>query len=195
MNYVLSPYGDGIVAAGTVVNRIVPVAFGIIFSLSGALGPIIGQNFGARNFPRVRRALKDGLMFAVAYTLATSLILFLMRGPIINAFHIAGRAAELVDFFCTWIAVSWALIGSLFVASAAFNNLGKPIYATWINWGRATLGTVPFALLGGRIAGPEGIMVGTAVGGAVFGLGAMVLANALVNRLSGAASVTDSNAA
>jgi Na+-driven multidrug efflux pump len=196
MNYAFSPYGDAIVAAGTVVNRVVPVAFGVIFSLSGAVGPIIGQNFGAKNFPRVRRALKDGLIFAVAYTLATSLILFLMRKPIIDAFHIAGRAAELVDFFCTWIAVSWALVGFLFVASAAFNNLGKPIYATWTNWGRATLGTVPFAMLGAHLAGPEGIMIGTAVGGAVFGLGAMILANALVNRLSGAApSGSGSNAA
>ena len=172
MTYVFAPYGDAVIAGGTVVNRVVPVAFGMIFSLSGAVGPIIGQNFGAKNFQRVKRALRDGLAFAILYAAATSLILFLLRHRLIAAFHIEGRAAELVDFFCTWIAISWALMGGLFVASAAFNNLGKPIYSTWTNWGRATLGTIPFAIAGGAMAGPEGVLVATAIGGGLFGLGA-----------------------
>ena len=188
MTYVMAPYGNAVVAGGTVVNRVVPVAFGVVFSLSGAVGPIIGQNFGAKNFPRVKRALRDGLAFAVIYSTVTSLILFVLRNELIAAFHIEGRAAELVGFFCTWIAISWALMGGLFVASAAFNNLGKPVYATLTNWGRATLGTIPFAIAGaawaGVARGPEGIMVGTAIGGAVFGLGTMLLAYRLVNQLS-----------
>ena len=187
MNYIFAPYGDEIVTAGTVVNRVVPVAFGVIFSLSGAVGPIIGQNFGAKNFPRVKRALRDGLTFAVLYSVVTSLILYLMRHQLIAVFHISGRAAELVDFFSTYIAVSWALLGGLFVAAAAFNNLGKPTYSTWTNWGRATLGTIPFALLGGTYAGAEGILVGTALGGAIFGLGAMIMAYQLVNKISASA--------
>ena len=184
MNHVFAPYGDEIVTAGTVVNRVVPVAFGVIFSLSGAVGPIIGQNFGAKNFPRVKRTLRDGLTFAVLYSVATSLILYFLRHQLIAAFHISGRAAELVDFFSTYIAVSWALLGGLFVAAAAFNNLGKPIYSTWTNWVRATLGTIPFAMIGGAYAGAEGIMVGTALGGAICGLAAMVLAYRMVGRLS-----------
>ncbi len=184
MNHVFAPYGDEIVTAGTVVNRVVPVAFGVIFSLSGAVGPIIGQNFGAKDFPRVKRTLRDGLTFAVLYSVATSLILYVLRHELIAAFHISGRAAELVDFFSTYIAVSWALLGGLFVAAAAFNNLGKPIYSTWTNWVRATLGTIPFAMIGGAYAGAEGIMVGTALGGAICGLAAMVLAYRMVGRLS-----------
>ena len=187
MNHIFAPYGDEIVTAGTVVNRVVPVAFGVIFSLSGAVGPIIGQNFGAKNFPRVKRTLRDGLAFAVLYSVVTSLILYLLRNQLIAAFHISGRAAELVDFFSTYIAVSWALLGGLFVAAAAFNNLGKPIYSTWTNWVRATLGTIPFAMIGGAYAGAEGIMVGTAIGGAICGLAAMVLAYRMVDRLSASA--------
>ncbi len=40
-----------------------PVAFGVLFALSGALGPIVGQNFGAGRIDRVRRAFLDGLIF------------------------------------------------------------------------------------------------------------------------------------
>jgi putative MATE family efflux protein len=187
MNYAMAPYGDEIVAAGTVVNRVVPVAFGVVFALSGAVGPIIGQNFGAKNFSRVKRTLRDGLVFATIYSVVMAFLLFLLSGKIIEAFHVTGRAAELVSFFTTWISVSWAFIGGLFVASAAFNNLGKPVYSTWANWGRATLGTVPFAILGAAWAGPAGIMVGTAIGGALFGLGAMIMAYRLVHKISASA--------
>ncbi len=184
MTYALSPYGDAVVAGGTVINRVVPVVFGVIFSLSGAVGPIIGQNFGAKNFDRVRRTLRDGLVFAILYAVVASAILFVFRNQLIGAFHVMGRAAELVIFFTTYIAVSWALMGGLFVASAAFNNLGKPIYSTAWNWGRATLGTVPFAILGAMWGGAEGIMVAAAVGGALFGLGSMLMAYRLVGNLS-----------
>ncbi|MDE2384508.1 MAG: MATE family efflux transporter [Alphaproteobacteria bacterium] len=189
MTYVFAPFGDAVITGATVVNRVVPVAFGVIFSLSGAVGPIIGQNFGARNFPRVKRALRDGLAFAILYAAAMSLVLYLLRHKLIGAFHIEGRAAELVDFFCTWIAISWALLGGLFVASAAFNNLGKPVYSTLTNWGRATVGTIPFAMLGAALAGPEtapeGILIGISIGGGLFGLGSMWLAYALVAQVSG----------
>ena len=185
MNYAMAPYGDAIVAAGTVVNRVVPVAFGVVFALSGAVGPIIGQNFGAKNFPRVKRTLRDGLIFAIIYSSVMAILIFLLHDKIIAAFHVTDRAADLVRFFTTWIAASWAFIGGLFVASAAFNNLGKPVYSTWANWGRATLGTIPFAIAGAAWGGPEGIMVGTAIGGAIFGLGAMIVAYRLVNKISG----------
>ena len=107
-------------------GRIVPVAFGIIFSLSGSVGPIIGQNFGARAYGRVRRTLTDGLIFATFYTLVTSLVLFLLRHEIAALFSAGGRTIDLVLFFCTFIAGSWAFAGAQFVASAAFNNLGHP---------------------------------------------------------------------
>ena len=48
-------FGDQAVAGWTIVARLVPVAFGVLFALSGAIGPIIGQNFGARAFSRIRR--------------------------------------------------------------------------------------------------------------------------------------------
>ena len=54
MTSVLAPYGDEAVAANAIITRLVPVAFGFVFALSAAVGPIIGQNLGARNIGRVR---------------------------------------------------------------------------------------------------------------------------------------------
>ncbi|MEP4431291.1 MAG: MATE family efflux transporter [Hyphomicrobiales bacterium] len=61
----ISSYGDDAVAGWAVVGRIIPVAFGAIFALSGAIGPILGQNFGAREFDRVREAMRDALLLTI----------------------------------------------------------------------------------------------------------------------------------
>jgi putative MATE family efflux protein len=181
--YAVAPYGTEAVSASAIIGRIVPVAFGIIFALSGAVGPIIGQNFGARNFPRVRQALWDGLTFAGIYTLVASALLFVFRNQIADAFLASGQTRTLILFFCTFIGVTWAFAGAQFVANAAFNNLGRPALSTAFNWGKATLGTVPFALAGGMMAGVEGIMAAIGVGSIVFGIASVAAASRIVSKL------------
>ena len=51
---IFSRFGDTTVAAFAIMDRVTPVAFGVLFALSGAVGPIMGQNFGAKLFGRVR---------------------------------------------------------------------------------------------------------------------------------------------
>jgi putative MATE family efflux protein len=181
--YAVAPFGTEAVAASAIIGRIVPVAFGIIFALSGSVGPIIGQNFGARDFGRVRQTLYDGLRFSAIYTLLTSGLLFLFRHPLAEAFLASGRTKELILFFCSYVAVSWAFAGAQFVANAAFNNLGRPGLSTWTNWGKATIGTVPFAMAGSQLFGPEGIIAGIAVGSIFFGIISVVMAYRMVGHL------------
>ena len=71
------------------------------------------------------------------------------------------------------------------MANAAFNNLGHPLLSTLFNWGRATLGTIPFVAIG-RAYGPGGVLAGQALGSLVFGLAAMVVAFRITARLGGA---------
>jgi putative MATE family efflux protein len=183
MTYAVAPFGNEAVAASAIVGRIVPVAFGMIFSLSGSVGPIIGQNFGARDFGRVRQTLYDGMRFSAVYTVITSLILYLGRHQLADVFLAAGRTKDLIVFFCTFIAISWAFAGAQFVANAAFNNLGRPALSTYVNWAKATIGTIPFAMVGGAYAGAEGIMAGIAVGAVIFGIASVMLAYKIVGGL------------
>ena len=65
-----------------------------------------------------------------------------------------------MQFFCQLSGFIWFFVGLLFVANASFNNLGYPLLSTFFNWGRATLGMIPFAYLGAQIGGPKGALVG-----------------------------------
>ena len=97
-------FGDGAVAGWAIIGRIVPVAFGVIFALSGAVGPIIGQNFGARRFDRLKSTMRDSLTVTIVYVLAVWALLALFAGPIAALFGATGMARELIVFFCLFVA-------------------------------------------------------------------------------------------
>ena len=166
----MSEYGQDAVAGMAIISRMTPVAFGVIFALSGAVGPIMAQNFGAGLFDRVHRAFRDGLVFTAIVAAVVSLALFLLRGPLEMLFNLQGEARTLVFLFAGPLSLLWFFNGVIFVGNAAYNNLGKPFYSTSVNWGRHTLGTIPFIMLGSAWFGASGVLIGQSVGGVIFGL-------------------------
>jgi putative MATE family efflux protein len=178
----MSHFSDSAVAGWAVVGRIIPIAFGPIFSLSSAIAAIIGQNLGAREFNRVRATLNGGLGFAASFSAVAWLFLALAAPILVDLFKATGEAAALIVFFCRWLAPLFVFFGTLFVCNAACNALGRPQLATALNWGRATFGTVPFVTLG-SYWGSEGVLVGHMLGGIAFGIGAVLVVHRLIVQL------------
>jgi putative MATE family efflux protein len=180
---VVARYGETVIAASATIDRLVPVAFGGLFALSGAIGPILGQNWGAGRYDRMRRTLRDGIVFTAAYVGAVWLLLVGVRHLLVMAFKATGPGADLLLFFCLVSGPMWFFIGLLFLANASFNNLGFPLLSTLFNWGRATIGTMPLAVIGARYAGPQGAIAAIGAGAFLFGTAAIATAFWTVRRL------------
>jgi putative MATE family efflux protein len=171
----IAAFGDGAVAGWAIIGRLIPVAFGVIFSLSGAVGPILGQNYGAKLYHRLFETMRDALIFTTLYVLVVWGLLALFADGIAGIFRAEGEAYDLVVFFCLFASASFLFNGALFVANAAFNNLGFPFYSTILNWGRSTLGVIPFVWLGAHWYGATGVIAGWALGAVVFGIASVFL--------------------
>jgi len=172
-NYVLTSviagFGDGAVAGWAVVSRLTVLAFGGLFALSGAIGGIFGQNYGAEQFDRVRRTYRDSLLFCLVYTLAAWALLAALTGVITRAFGLGEEALHVVAAFTTLAAGGWVFTGGLFVANAAFNSLGRPVGATLLNWTRDGLLLWPLAWGASRQFGASGAIYGQAIASALAG--------------------------
>jgi Na+-driven multidrug efflux pump len=143
--------------------------------LSGAVGPIIGQNYGAERMDRVKETLNNSLIVTTVYTLAVCTILYFAQDLIVSMFSLQGDAQVIVAAFCTYVAISFIFNGAQFVANTSFNNLGKPLYSTALNLGKATLGTLPFVHFGALWYGALGVLYGQALGTVVFGIIAIIV--------------------
>ncbi len=178
----MSKFGPDAVAGMAVIGRMTPVAFSVVMALSGAIGPIIGQNYGAGRMDRVEQAFLDALKFVAIYVLFITGVLLVFREAIAGVFGAENLARSLIFLFCFPVALSSFFNGAIFVASASFNTLGRPAYATWLNWGQNTLGTWPFVVAGGLVWSAPGVLVGQAVGSVFFALIAIWIGYSLINN-------------
>lgn len=182
VTHAIAAYGDGAVAGWAIIGRITPVAFGAIYALSGSVGPILGQNYGAQSSGRMREVLTLSLMTVAGFTSVAWLLMALFASPLADAFRAGPESRELIVVFCRWLSPLFLFLGALFIANAVFNTLGRAHFSTALNWGRATLGTVPFVLIGGSLGGAQGVIAGNLFGGIVFGIVAVVLAYRLIDQ-------------
>ncbi|WP_088622022.1 MATE family efflux transporter [Oceanicola sp. 22II-s10i] len=158
----MADFGDSATAALGVVLRLTVLVFGGIFALSGAIGGILGQNYGGGQLDRVAQAYKDALIYCIGYTLVAWIALASMSGPLARGFGLSPEGAEVMHFFTFYMAPALAFTGALYVANAAFNNLGRPISATIANWIRDGLLTWPLAFGLGAAYGANGVLMGQA---------------------------------
>ena len=111
----------------TYVHRISPpargrltwanVRFGAIFALSGTVGPILGQNFGAGSFTRVRDVLTHSLLVTAAFTGLAWVILFVLAWPLTDAFDVHGETADLIVFYCRALSPVFVFLGAVLLGA------------------------------------------------------------------------------
>lgn len=166
----MAKYGDSAMAAIAVIGRIVFVAFGVVYALSGAVGPIVGQNYGAKLMLRVRGTHLDAMIFAFASVVFASGLLYVAQDWLVIQFHLSGEAAHLVKLFCTGVSLLFVFDAVIFSTNATFNSIGKPYYATATNYARVLLGVIPLTWLGAQFYHAEGVLIGSMLGTGLIAL-------------------------
>jgi Na+-driven multidrug efflux pump len=110
-------------------------------------------------------------------------------------FNAEGIARELIYLFCGPLSLAWIFNGIIFIGNASYNNLGHPFYSTWVNWGRNTLGIIPFVYLGAQYWGAAGVLIGQMAGGIFVAIASYILAERLMKKAEKNQISSDSDAA
>ena len=154
-----------------------------MFALSAAVGPIAGQNFGAKRIDRVYLTLTESVRFVVIYCVVICSLLWLIQPILVPLFNASEEANQLVHLFCSGVSVMFVFNGITFATNALFNNLGAAHYSTILNLLKATVGTIPFVAAGVWWGGAEGALWGLFAGSAVIGLLGLWVALRLIKQL------------
>ncbi|MAS43451.1 MAG: multidrug transporter [Rhodobacteraceae bacterium] len=180
----ISGYGAGYVAGWAVGSRMTVLAFAGVFSLSSAIGGIVGQNYGAGRFDRVRMTYRDALIFCAGYVAVVWAIMAAASDALADGFSLSEEGSEVVHAFGEIGAGGFLFAGAAFVAVAAFNSLGRPVWSTCVNWARDA-GAIPLMLVvfGALPFGATGVIYAQAAGGALVGVAAGLIGWRYVRRL------------
>lgn len=183
VTYEVAKFGMEYIVAWAIIGRMIPVVFCMMFAISGAIGPIISQNYGAQNFLRMRQVLSESVKFVSAFCIVVSLLLSFGQESIVAIFNVKNETAEIIRLFCQHIAITFIFTGITFIAMAFLNNLGYAKYATLLNIAKMTLGTVPFVTVGAIYYGAPGVLYGQALGSIIFGIIALLLTHHIIQEI------------
>jgi hypothetical protein len=146
MTAILAPFGDEAVAANAIITRLIPVAFGSVFALSGAVGPIIGQNLGARDILRVRRTLTDSLFLATIAVIAGAAYLIYRNWDTVKSWAV-GMWGEVRSAFAGGVGgvmkllINWSPLGLFYKAFAGvLSYFGVELPGKFTEYGAMLIG-------------------------------------------------------
>ena len=149
--------GDAAVAGFGTGGRLQSFAVVPLLGLSASIGAIVGQNWGAKEFARVRQALLYAGGFCVAYGIGIGALLVAFREPLGSLFTDDPQVIDAMSRYLMIAAWGYAGYGVLIVANGALNALDFAGNALVQSVVRVMLVMVPVAWLLGDAWGADAV--------------------------------------
>ncbi|QZH75908.1 MAG: MATE family efflux transporter [Erythrobacter sp.] len=172
----LAVEGQAAVAGFGAGGRLQSFAIVPLLALSGSIGAIVGQNWGAREFDRARKALVQAGLFCLAYGLGSALVLYFARDWFAALFS---DDPEVLAATGAYLAISvwgYAGFGVLIVVNGALNAIDKATNALALSLTRVLLVMVPIAWLARATLGTQAIYIAELAANLLGGLAAAAIA-------------------
>ena len=157
-NNLAADYGELTVAAMGISSKIMSFGNYIYQGMAAGCQPLMGYNYGAKNYKRMKELIKAGVVETTAIEVmimgfygisAPLLISVFSQNPEVNTVGtVTLRASMLLLPF----------VGSTSIARNTFNAIGKPLYAFAITIVRQLVLYIPFLLLFNRLWGYQGLI-------------------------------------
>lgn len=143
----LASEGQAAVAGFGAAGRLQSFAVVPLLALSGSIGAIVGQNWGAGETGRARLALREAWMFCLIYGFGVGAVLLVWGDWFGSLFS---QDPAVIAQFSSYMAISvwgYAGFGLLIVANGALNAVGRSSIALAQSFARVVLLMLPFAVL------------------------------------------------
>lgn len=160
MNNVLLSHGGSTAIAGmNVVNAVQTFIMLPIWGISLGIQPIIGYNFGAKNYERVKSILVSAMVFSTVIATVASLFIYFVPEGLVAVFN---QSEELVRFGSHAMVIFLLftpLIGFQIIGAGFFQALGKAKQSIFISLTRQILILIPALLILPRFLGLQGVLI------------------------------------
>ncbi|SFO97139.1 MATE family efflux transporter [Qipengyuania nanhaisediminis] len=153
----LASQGEAAVAGFGAAGRLQSFATVPLLALSGSIGAIVGQNWGARHPDRSRAAMLYSAGFCVVYGLATAILLYFTGGWFAQFFTDDPAVVAEFESYLEIAVWGYAGFGLLIVANGALNAVDRAGLALTQSAARVFLVMLPFGWLLRSALGAEAI--------------------------------------
>jgi len=167
--------GDKALAAWGIITTLLMFFFFFVFGLNGGSQPLIGYNYGAKNFLRVRTTAKWAILAATAIVVVSWALIEGLAPFFVGLFSGHDQALhELATRGLRLTSLMLPVLGFQIIGAGYFNSVGKPAHSMFLALSRQVLFLLPLAWLLPVFLGLDGIFWATPVADALAALVTMV---------------------
>ncbi len=180
---ITSRFGDAAVAATAAAGRLEMVAFIFPMALGISLLPMVGQNFGARLYGRIRQCRRFAMNFAFIFLLFMAVVYFIFAEHLVVLFS-GDREVQRIMADCMRI-IPWgfAMIEIHRYSGFFFTGCGHPHAAAWLNSLRILGLMIPFSFAAMYFESLSGLFYARLAADIIAGTAGWILSARMVNRL------------
>jgi putative MATE family efflux protein len=143
------PFGASAQAGFGIGMRILQACFLPVVALGFAVGPVAGQNFGARQAARVRETFRTAAGIAAAGMLVLASVTWVAAAPMVGVFSNDPNVIAVGEEYLHIIAFNFVASGIVFVSSSMFQAMGNTMPSLITSATRIVIIAVPVLLLAG----------------------------------------------
>ncbi len=157
------------VAAYGIIGRVEAVMAVPLMAVSIAVSPLIGQNFGAGQFDRMRETIRYAILFCILWSGITGALLMISGNPLARLFT---QDIDTIHITATYFLLMGIIpmMGTLPMGwGSVWNAMGKPQYGIILSLGRLGIGTILCAVIGHTMGGWHGLFIGMSAGALITG--------------------------
>ena len=151
-------YGELTVAAMGVAQKILSVGNYVYQGFAAGTQPIMGYNYGAKNYPRMMKVLKAGLLVVTGTELFIMAVFGIFAPQLIDIFTDTPEVVEIGSRVLRTVMLILPFVGSVSMSRMSFQAMGKPQYAFVITLVRQLFLYVPLLLLFDHCFGFTGML-------------------------------------
>ena len=122
---VISSYGTAALASIGIGFRILQGIYIPVIAVASAMAAIVGQNFGARKFSRITGTLWMAWLISTIFMIGCTIICLLFPKALISIFSNSNEVIYYGVIYLRIFAIGYVMVGTIMVASSAFQGLGK----------------------------------------------------------------------
>lgn len=155
--------GDLAVGAFGIVNRTGMLFVMIVFGITQGMQPILGFNYGANQWSRVKRTLKIGLVVGVLITTIGFIMAELFPYEISSLFT---TDKTLINISVSGFRISfifYSAVGGQVIIQNFFQSIGKPNISIFLSLTRQLLFLIPTLLILPHLFGVDGVWLSLSV--------------------------------
>ena len=145
------------IGAFGIMNRVTMFFVMVVFGVTQGMQPILGFNYGAGQWPRVKETLMKGIWIGVAITSLGCFLTEVFPDALSRMFTTDARLIEIAREGFRIYFICYPLVGCQIVIQNFFQSIGKPQLSIFLSLTRQLIFLLPFLLILPRYIGIDGV--------------------------------------